>query len=75
MFLSENEIENLTGYKLAKCQIRWLRNNGINCLVSYDGKPKVLASHLEEVMGKTMSRKSRRVEPDFSALTRLQHVA
>lgn len=74
MFLSEKEIEQLTGYKLGRCQIKWLARNGINHLVGYDGKPKVLAAYLEEVMGKTIAKKTRRIEPDFSAL-RVRHAA
>lgn len=75
MFLSQEEIIGLTGYKLYKYQIDWLRKNGINCLVGHDGRPKVLAAHLEEIMGKSKERQKRKIEPDFSMFDKgLKHV-
>lgn len=75
MFLSQEQVHKLTGYEKYKYQIRWLRENGINCLIGHDGRPKVLSSHLEEIMGKSKIRQSRRVEPDFSIFDKeLSHV-
>ncbi len=72
MFLSQHDIEELTGYKVYKCQIKWLRQNGLKFLVSADGKPRVLMSQLEARIGAIDASKSarRRVEPDEAGLER-----
>lgn len=72
MFLSQQEIQDLTGYKVQKKQIQWLRENGIKFLVGCDGKPRVMESHLEAIIGadSTKGTTKRRTEPNESALNK-----
>lgn len=67
MFLSQNDIVELTGYKKYKCQARWLKTHGFKFFVGYDGKPKVTLSHIDMVMGASKSL-HKKVEPDENAL-------
>lgn len=67
MFLTSDDIKDLTGYKTHAKQIGWLMQNGIKFLISQDGKPRVLVSHLQEIMGSTKQVK-RRTEPNEKAL-------
>lgn len=66
MFLSQNEIIELTGYKYYKKQIKWLIYNKIKHLVGIDGKPKVLISHIENELGSNNKNSLKKLEPDFS---------
>lgn len=75
MFLSQDDIKQLTGYKKAVCQIKWLRSNGIKHLVGCDGKPRVLASQIESVMGANIKPMKRRAEPNEDALSRYMGIA
>ena len=64
MFLTAEQLEDLTGRKQPAAQIRWLRRNGVHHFVRADGHPRVLSDALrrrdtEEV----------RPGPDFAALT------
>ena len=51
MFLEPKELHNLTGFKYAAKQIRWLQENGYIYEVGGDGKPKVLRSYVVTRMG------------------------
>ncbi len=62
LFLSANEIADLSGYKQPKRQVAWLRQQGIALYVAANGRPKVLRSTLENVTV------NRRTEPNFAAL-------
>lgn len=66
MFLTQEDIQDLTGFKNRKNQIKWLRENGINFLIAGDGRPRVLHSHIESLIGATSKTVKRRVEPNFS---------
>ncbi len=68
MFLSENEIKALTGYKYAKKQIEWLTSRGYKYDITADGKPKVLVSYLEIMLGAKPSSKNANTQPDFSVI-------
>lgn len=73
MFMSHEDLTKLTGYKLGKCQIKWLRENGIYPLVGADGKPKVLISVVEQKMGALPgSSTRRRTEPNVDGLVKFQ---
>lgn len=46
LFLSRNDLYELTGYTQGAAQIRWLRKNGIQHTVRADGKPRVVPAAL-----------------------------
>ena len=51
MFLSKSELAELTDRKLNAHQIHALGTMKIACVVSADGRPKVLRSHVEALLG------------------------
>lgn len=51
MFLTGDELKDLTGYKLAAYQIRWLREHGWIFEIARDGRPKVLRAHAIQRLG------------------------
>lgn len=75
MFLSEVEIMELSGYKIPKCQMKWLREHGIKFVASADGKPKVMIKHLEIIMGCAPKTERLKTKPDFDALDKLMGIA
>lgn len=75
MFLTSDDIEELTGYKNHAKQISWLARNGIKFLISGDGKPKVLQSQIELLIGGTSAPSRRKTEPNFERLERLANGA
>lgn len=46
-FLTEAEKQELTGYKVPKCQIRWLTQNGVRHWVAATGRPVVPRSAID----------------------------
>lgn len=46
LFLSADDLHELTGYTQGAAQIRWLRKNGIQHTVRSDGKPRVVPAAL-----------------------------
>ncbi|UQY33549.1 DUF4224 domain-containing protein [Pseudomonas fulva] len=42
MFLSQDEVAELTGYARPSAQIKWLKEQGFGYVVGGDGVPKVL---------------------------------
>jgi hypothetical protein len=69
MFLTDEEIFNLTGYKQTASQIKWLRQNGFKFLIGGDGKPRIMTSYLESIIGSyNISTPKKRVEPNFKNL-------
>jgi hypothetical protein len=66
MFLTPDELVELTHKQRPAAQIRALRARGIEHRVRPDGKPVVLRSHLEALMGGAKPAR-RRAEPDWSA--------
>lgn len=67
MFVSSEDLKELSGYEIPAYQIRWLSQQGLKFLVGADGKPKVLLAHLQEVMSGYKQVK-RRTEPNFAAI-------
>ncbi len=65
MFLSDSDIERLTGLSRRSAQSRWLLQHGFPHEVSHLGIPIVLKSVVEERLGVTQPKKS---EPNFAAL-------
>jgi hypothetical protein len=50
MFVSRDDLQELTGYVRRAEQTRWLRANGINFMINRRGYPMVLQSELERAM-------------------------
>lgn len=63
MFLTREEIADLTGYQRPSCMIRKLREYGVRFFVAADGYPRVARSEIESTKETRM-----RQEPDFQAL-------
>ena len=70
MFLTDSELESLTGYKRPADQRRWLSEHGWAFEVRADGKNRVL---IEEARVKMLTRVTtkRSAEPDLEALRSL----
>jgi hypothetical protein len=47
MFLTDDELYKLTGYKYSACQIKWLKANGIMHKVNRKGHPVVTRRAVE----------------------------
>ncbi len=71
MFLTTTELIDLTGYKRASFQLRWLRESGFKCSVAGNGRINVLKSHIYVVMGGDGGRIKTDETPDAEALLRL----
>ncbi len=67
-FLTREQLEILTGFKLKSAQVRGLREMGIEHRVRPDGFPIVSTSHLETVLGGRAESKQSAREPNFGAL-------
>ena len=65
MFLTPDEIEELTGLKRGRDQLRWLRERGWPVEEDAKGRPKLLAEVVRARMGGTVQHKT---EPNFRAL-------
>jgi len=65
MFLTADELYELTGLRQAAAQIRWLQRNGVEHYVRADGKVRVRHA----AFGEQNTAKSSIVEPDFEALS------
>lgn len=57
MFLSKDQLEELTDRSRPTAQIRWLEANGYPFDISAEGVPKVLCSVVENRLGGTIERK------------------
>lgn len=65
MFLTEEELVELTGKKIARCQIQVLSRLGIRFIVNGMGKVIVSRSHAEKQLGGTPAKMT--TEPDWEA--------
>lgn len=77
MFLSEDEIRQLTGYKQRTKQMRWLSTEGFEFRIRADGSIALLRKHVESLMGEgaqgppSQSRRPpKRAQPNFSIFER-----
>lgn len=69
IFLSQEEIQQITGFKRSFAQVRWLQENGFEVKIRADGSPLVSRSHFELIMGGIIpADNGRACEPDFSAI-------
>lgn len=66
MFLTDTEVAELTGLTRQSAQCHWLERHGIRHLVNAEGKPRVLRSHLERIMGGPAQKA--KTQPNFDAL-------
>lgn len=66
MFLTRDEIEDLTDAKRKDKQIQWLMDNGIRFVCSSTGRPKVLQSEIDRVMLGGLVKN--RQKPDFNQI-------
>lgn len=48
MFLTGDELRELTGYKLASSQCRWLESRGYPFETNASGKPRVLRAYVQQ---------------------------
>lgn len=67
LFLSSEELRELTDLKIAKAQMRWLDKNNFPYEISASGKPKVLRSFLfQRFEANNLNNKT--TEPNFDAI-------
>jgi len=66
MFLSNIEVQELTGLKYHKSQIKWLMKQGYKFDVAVSGAPKILKAFVEERLGMTGNRAKRQETLNFS---------
>lgn len=67
LFLTHEELKELTDLKIAKAQMRWLSKHAYPYEISASGKPKVLRSIIIERLS-TCSNKTNANEPNFEAI-------
>ncbi len=65
MFLSKEDLEQMTGFKRPSRQRKWLDHNGYRFDVNAAGRPVVLMSAVEQKLGPTQNP---RQTPNFDAL-------
>lgn len=70
LFLSDDELQELTGYRQRAAQVRALRFMGIEHRVRPDGRPAVLRAHVQHAFSGPRSANvvQDTQEPDWSAL-------
>lgn len=69
IYLTIEELKEITGRVMASAQIRWLRSQGFTVLARADGRPLVSRNHFEAMMGGQHYQSKAQVhEPDFSTL-------
>lgn len=66
MFLTEEDLQELTDATLRRLQIAWLESHGWTFELSRLGRPKVLRAYAERRLGLDDAKKSDQTEPDFS---------
>lgn len=68
MFLSTDEIAELTGRKRKDCQVKALRHMGIEHRIRPNGTVAVLRSHVERELGGATTTVTQEIEPNWSAM-------
>lgn len=66
MFMSEEDLQSLTGYIRQAEQKRWLRANGVTFKLDRWGRPRVLRAEVERVLSSTVTVEED--EPDWEAM-------
>lgn len=67
MFLTGEELKELTDLKIPKAQMRWLEKQAIPFFISAAGKPKVLRSYITEQLQK-LQPSVHSNQPNFDAI-------
>ncbi len=75
LFLTANDLHELTGYRKPCKQIAWLRAQGFMFRVAADGPPRVDRNHYLKVMGAHSEGARQKTVPDFEPLRQLQKAA
>jgi hypothetical protein len=65
IFLTADELIELTGYKLSRCQVRWLIKNGVKHWVPATGRPVVPRSAIDGAS--PVNEDSQPFEPNYAA--------
>jgi hypothetical protein len=68
LFLTAEELHDLTGYRKPGRQIDWLRSQGFTFRIASDGYPRVDRSHYLRLMGGMVEAQHKKTEPDFGGL-------
>ncbi|RFA31314.1 hypothetical protein CAI21_01410 [Alkalilimnicola ehrlichii] len=71
LFLSDDELYQLTARKRQSAQIRWLERNGVKFTLNAEGRPRILRSHIEKVLGGDA--RPTRTQPNVKALMDFTH--
>lgn len=76
LFLSREELVELTGYRAPSAQVGWLERNRWRFVLTHRNEPRVAREHFNERMGcptavSLPNTFNPLVEPDFAALDRL----
>jgi Domain of unknown function (DUF4224) len=67
LFLSQDELKELTDLKIPKAQMRWLSKHSYPFEISATGKPKVLRTLIFDRLSK-VTNSSNSNEPNFDAI-------
>lgn len=67
MFLSDRELEELTGYRSSSAQTGWLRRHGWRFVLNRMGQPRVARAYCEARLGVKNAEHSD--EPNWEALS------
>lgn len=79
LFLTREELAQLTGFKAAHCQVRWLDRNRWRYALTRRNEPRVARDHFNERMGcgrpalshaDAINHGAAAVQPNFAALDR-----
>jgi len=68
LFLTTDELKELTDLKIPKAQMRWLDKHNYPYEISATGKPKVLRSFVMEKLKTAFQTKTKNTEPNFDAI-------
>lgn len=68
LFLTSDELKDLTDLKISKAQIRWLNKHNYPYEIGASGKPKVLRSFVLEKLKTTFQANASSNEPNFDAI-------
>lgn len=68
MFLTPAELQELTGYKRAMDQCRWMRKRGWTFELNNLNRPVVLRAHAEAKLGSATPAATPAAAPNFAAL-------
>jgi hypothetical protein len=79
LFLTRDELAELTGFKAAHCQARWLARNRFRFVLNRRKEPRVARAHFNDRMGcgdgkgaahaDTINHAAMGEQPNFAALT------